>query len=160
VLDGSLDKVDAPPTADPSADLDGDRVVNEVPTSIVDYFEFYSLNYFAPAIYKQTEETAAGRRAFERASCTQCHVPDLQIVRDRRVAGVDTAYDPTRGIMNNMFATATPLFATVDDGSGLPPIRRPAYAPFLVTNIFTDFKGTGLAPGSLRLRTRAVLSGP
>jgi len=39
-----------------------------------------------------------------------------------------------------MFATAAPLFKVVDDGSGNPPLKVAAENPFLVKNIFTDFK--------------------
>jgi hypothetical protein len=35
VLDGSLDKIDAPETMDPFADPDGDGVVNEIPEAVV-----------------------------------------------------------------------------------------------------------------------------
>src|SRR5215813_7361393 len=43
VLDGSLDNLEAPPTTGPKDDADGDKVTNEVPTSIVDFMEFYLL---------------------------------------------------------------------------------------------------------------------
>src|SRR4029453_6055349 len=52
VLDGRLDRIETAPTADPTADLDHDGVANEVPESLVDYFEFYLLNYFKPATYR------------------------------------------------------------------------------------------------------------
>src|SRR5262249_54844850 len=65
VLDGSLDAIEAPPTADPAADPDGDGVVNEIPSSLVDYFEFYLLNYFKPATYEQTDSAKRGRKMFE-----------------------------------------------------------------------------------------------
>jgi hypothetical protein len=146
VLDGARDSVDAPVTDDPAADPDGDRVVNEVPESVVDYLEFYLLNYFGPATYEQTPEVVRGRKVFERIGCVQCHMPDMQILRDRRVADVETAFDPTRGVMNGLFATATPLFETVNDASGFAPVRRPLYRPFLVRNIFTDFKRHDLGP--------------
>ena len=48
VLDGALDKLEAPPTDSPTADPDGDGLVNEIPTSIVDHMEQYFLNYFKP----------------------------------------------------------------------------------------------------------------
>jgi hypothetical protein len=62
------------------------------------------------------------------------------IKRDRRVADVETAYDEEKGIFNHLFATATPLLTFLNDGKGLPPLGTPAYQPFLVKNIFTDFK--------------------
>ena len=140
VLDGSKDQLETPPTDDPQADPDGDGIVNEIPTSVVDFMEFYLLNYFKPGVYRQTNETEEGRRIFERVGCAQCHIPDLQINRDRRVADLDTIYDSQRGIFNNLFATAVPLFNAVDDGSGFPALKLPKLQPFLVRNIFTDLK--------------------
>jgi hypothetical protein len=35
---------------------DGDGAANEIPVSLVDYFEFYLLNYFKPA-HEQTKGT-------------------------------------------------------------------------------------------------------
>ena len=140
VLDGSKDQLETPPTDDPQADPDGDGIVNEIPTSIVDFMEFYLLNYFKPGVYRQTNETEEGRRIFERVGCAQCHIPDLQINRDRRVADLDTIYDSQRGIFNNLFATAVPLFNALDDGSGFPALKLPKLQPYLVRNIFTDLK--------------------
>jgi CxxC motif-containing protein (DUF1111 family) len=88
----------------------------------------------------------AGRQKFTDIGCAQCHIPDLQITRDRRVADLETVYDPVRGIFNNLFATANPLFASVDDGSGFPALKRAANQPFLVRNIFTDFKTHDIGP--------------
>src|SRR5215831_14228374 len=57
VLDGSRDQIESPPTDNELADPDRDGVANEIPTSLVDYMEFYLLNYFKPAVYRQTAET-------------------------------------------------------------------------------------------------------
>src|SRR5262249_10652929 len=146
VLDGSRDAIEAPATADPTADPDGDGVTNEVPESLVDYMEFYLLNYFRPATYQQTKQTTRGRRVFARLGCPACHVPDLEIEHDRRVADVDTRYDRTDGISNNLFAPATPLHDTVDDQSGLPPLKPPQGGRFVVQDIFTDLKRHDLGP--------------
>lgn len=146
VLDGSLDALEGPPTADPTADPDGDGVVNEVPSSLVDYLEFYLLNYFKAGTYEQNDETRRGRKLLEKIGCTNCHMPDLQINQDRRVADLETVYDPVNGIFNNLFATATPLFSATDDHSGLPLLKQAARQPFLVKNIFTDFKRHDLGP--------------
>ena len=140
VLDGSRDLVKAPPTDSPTADLDGDGISNEVPTSLVDHMEFYLLNYFKAATYRQTNETRQGREIFESVGCAQCHIPDLRINRDRRVADVETVYDPEHGIFNNLFATAAPLFNETTDNANLPTLKRPKLQPFVVKNIFTDFK--------------------
>ena len=140
VLDGSTDQIEAPPAATQIDDPDGDGVVNEIPSSLIDHFEFYLLNYFKAATYEQTDTTRQGRRIFEQVGCAVCHIPDLQINRDRRVADVETVYDPVNGIFNSLFGTAIPLFNIVDDGSGFPALKTPRLQPFLVRNIFTDFK--------------------
>src|SRR4029079_10775081 len=66
---------------------------------------------------------------------------------DRRVADVETVFDPARGNpLNRLFATATPFLTQVNDGSGFPAIKRPNSGSFLVRNIFTDFKRHDLGP--------------
>ena len=146
VLDGALDSIEAPPTADPNADPDKDGVENELPEVLVDYLEFYLLNYFAPGTYEQTDATRNGRLLLERIGCTACHIADLQIDRDRRVASVETVYDPANARMNGLYATVAPLFSTTDDGIGHPALKLPTLQPFLVRNIFTDFKRHDLGP--------------
>jgi hypothetical protein len=147
VLDGSMDQIEVPPASNPLEDPDHDGVANEIPTSIVDFMEFYLLNYFKAGTYEQTGNVIAGREKFKEIGCAQCHVPDLQINRDRRVADVETVFDPVNGIFNNLFATAIPLFSSQDDGSGFPSLKRPGNQPFLVRNILTDFKRHDLGPG-------------
>ena len=139
VLDGSKDKIEAPPTADAHNG-------NEIDPALVDHLEFYLLNYFKPAVYKQTLATDHGRRIFNRIGCDSCHISDLTINHDRRVADLETVYDPARGIFNNLFATAAPLIKVMYDGSGNPPLKVPAGNPFMVKNIYTDFKRHDLGP--------------
>ena len=146
VLDGSKDQVEGPPARTDFEDPDGDGVANEIPTSIVDFMEFYLLNYFKPATYEQTPDVMAGRQKFQQIGCQQCHIADLQINHDRRVADVETVYDPANGIFNNLFGTATALFTLTDDGSGFPTLKRPNQQSFIVRNIFTDFKRHNLGP--------------
>jgi hypothetical protein len=140
ILDGAMDQIEAPPATTALQDPDADGVSNEIPTSIVDFMEFYLLNYFKPAIYEQTERVIAGRTKFQEIGCAQCHIPDLQIRRDRRVADLETVYDRENGIFNNLFGTANGLFIQQDDASGFPTLKQPANRPFVVRNIFTDFK--------------------
>ncbi len=140
VLDGSKDVVKGPPASSASDDPDGDGKVNEIPISLVDHMEFYLLNYFKPATYQQTNETRQGREVFGEIGCVQCHVADLVIEKDRRVADVETAYDPQRGVYNSLFATAAALFNEVNDGSGYATVKQPRLQRFVVRNIFTDFK--------------------
>lgn len=71
----------------------------------------------------------------------------MKIENDRRVADVETVYDPVNGIFNRLFATAVPLFDETDDGSGHPTLKRPLDGRFVVRNIFTDFKRHDLGPG-------------
>ncbi|MGH9847651.1 MAG: di-heme oxidoredictase family protein, partial [Blastocatellia bacterium] len=146
VLNGALDKIKAPPVLDAQQDADNDGVSNEIPASLVDHMEFYLLNYFKPATHEQDNRTAQGLRLFKRIGCAECHVPDLRLNRDRRVADVETVYDAERGIFNNLFATALPLFNEMRDSQSLPSLKRPRWQPFEVRNIFTDFKRHDLGP--------------
>ncbi len=145
-LDGSIDRIESPVVESESDDGDRDSVANEVPTAVVDYLEFYLLNYFRPATDRQTPETALGRRTLSKIGCTSCHVPDLLLGDDRRVADVVTVHDPAHGYFNGLYATALPLHEKVDDGSGYPPLERPLGQPFVVRAIYTDFKRHDLGP--------------
>lgn len=107
VLDGRIDNIEVAFEQDATTDGDGDGVVNEIPLSIVDFMEFYLLNYFKAGTYRQTTSVATGRSLFSQIGCAQCHIPDLQINRDRRVADVETVFDIQRGIFNDLFATAS-----------------------------------------------------
>ena len=146
LLDGRADRIEAPPVANPYRDINGNVSGGELPTAIVDYLEFYLLNYFKPATYKQTDATRRGLQTFRQIGCASCHVPEFTIEKDRRVADVETVYDPERGILNGLFATATPLVESVTDATGFPPVKRPLRQPFVVRNIFTDFKRHDLGP--------------
>jgi len=146
VLDGTLDRLDDPPATRADEDPDRDGIANEIPRSLVDYLEFYLLNYFKPATYKSTDLTKRGRVLFGHIGCATCHVPDLHLRRDRRVADVETVYDEERGAFNHLFATATALFHPVNDETPHPPIKQPNLGSFVVKNLFTDFKRHDLGP--------------
>jgi mono/diheme cytochrome c family protein len=139
VLDGSIDKIEDAHT-DENTDPDGDGVVNEMTSCGVDFLEFYLLNYFSPGTYQQTEETKQGLETFKKIGCASCHVPDLPLEADARVANIETQFDPKKGIFNRLFATVTPLFDTKNDHTGLPPLKLPKLGSTKVENIFTDFK--------------------
>lgn len=100
----------------------------------------------SPGTYEQTRVTHAGRQLLEDIGCAQCHIPDLPLTADRRVADVETVYDPVKGIFNSLFATTTPLHDTREDGTGLPPLKSSRHGPFLVRNVFTDLKRHDLGP--------------
>src|SRR5213075_146765 len=140
VLDGTQDVISPPPAPDAQSGQ------YELDPSIVDHLEFYLLNYFKAGIGKQNATTAQGRSIFNRIGCNSCHVSDLTINHDRRVADVETVYDPARGNFNNLFASATALINSLDDGSGSPALKQPQGNPFLVKNIFSDFKRHDLGP--------------
>lgn len=147
VLDGARDTIEAPPVDSPSDDNDADGVVNEIPTSIVDFMEFYLLHYFKAGTGQTSSESQAGRVNMQQLGCTSCHVPDLTINKDRRVADVETRYDPAQGNpFNRLFATATLQLTATDDGSGHPTLKRPNLGSFVVRNIYTDFRRHDLGP--------------
>ena len=140
VLDGTKD------TISPPAPPDATTGQHELDPAAVDYMEFYLLNYFQPAIGKQDRTTQLGRDVFNRAGCNSCHVADLWINHDRRVADVQTTYDPQQGIFNSLFAKVSALINSVDDSSGNPALKVPQGKPFLVKDIFSDFKRHDLGP--------------
>jgi CxxC motif-containing protein (DUF1111 family) len=114
--------------------------------ALVDFLEFYLFNYFKPATGEMGAEARAGERVLRQIGCTNCHVQNLRIERDRRVADVETVFDPERGHFNRLFATARLLLANPSSiGQGLTA-KIPAQQPFLVRNIFTDFKRHDLGP--------------
>jgi hypothetical protein len=145
VFDPALDDFARPPACSAQADPDRDGVRNEIDAALVDHMEFYLLNYFKPGLGKQTRRTKAGLSLMKRMDCTDCHVQTLTIASDRRVADVQTVYDPGRGIFNRLFATATTRFEVVGDGNKYPKLV-PAGDPFVVENIFADFKRHDLGP--------------
>jgi len=108
--------------------------------------EFSLLNYFRPGQGRQTAFTASGRATFVSIGCAECHIPDLLIDDDRRVADTETAFDAVNGGFNRLFTTATTLFDEVPDGSGFPTLKVPREEPFLVEDIFTDLKRHDLGP--------------
>ena len=135
VLDGARDTIEGPPAGP-----------GEIDPAVVDYLEFYLLNYFKPAHGEQGEHTENGRRLLQRTGCTRCHVPDLAIAGDRRVADVETVFDPARGHFNRLFATAHARFNTMPDAPGVPPLKTPQHGTFVVRDIYTDFKRHDLGP--------------
>jgi hypothetical protein len=135
VLDGRTDETEAPPAG-----------AGELDRAVVDHLEFYLLNYFKPGTGERTFDTDQGRQLMDQIQCTTCHVANLTVDRDRRVADVETVFDPTRGRINRLFATATPLLSERTDRAGLPTLKTPLRGSFTVRNIFTDFKRHDLGP--------------
>jgi hypothetical protein len=148
-LNGKEDVIQGPPVQNSQQDGDGDGVVNEIPTSIVDFEEHYLLNYFPAARGEITDEVAKGAKYFEEINCSRCHVPSMQIDRDRRVATFETNFEPNPAVsnpFNRLFVKHTALFNEVDDGTGLPKLKVPKFLPFQVNNLLTDFKRHDLGP--------------
>ncbi len=141
VLNGLTDTIEKPPVDE------GDIGTVEQRTALVDYLEFYLLNYFKAGNGEQTAAVRRGRETFEEIGCATCHVPKLRIRRDRRVADVETAFDPDNGNFNRLFATAQLLLANPSSVGQEAVTKIPAAQPFLVDNIYTDFKRHDLGSG-------------
>jgi hypothetical protein len=136
VLDGAADNIEGPPNG-----------LSELDPAVVDHLEFYLLNYFKPGTGEPSQEARNGQRTMERIGCTRCHVRDLTVVRDRRVADVETVFDPAGDNFNRLFATAMPLFTPFTDVPTLPSLKQPLHGSFVVRNVYTDFKRHDLGPG-------------
>ena len=145
VFDPAVDLFERPKACDVFADPDGDGISHEIDAALVDHLEFYLLNYFKPGQYETTARTDEGRELMADIGCTSCHVPDLVVNADRRVADVETNFDPVRGIFNELFAEAVTLFEIVDDGEEFP-LLLPLEGSFVVENFFSDLKRHDLGP--------------
>ena len=112
VLDGSLDTHrGAAAPRDPSADPGRRRRRRtRSPTSLVDYLEFYLLNYFKPATGEPTQRHAGRTQLFEPHRLHELPRPEPDDrARPPRGRRRDGRSIPQRGIFNRLFATATPL---------------------------------------------------
>ena len=100
------------------------------PDALVDYMEFYLLNYFKPAIGEQTRTTRSGPHAVRadrlhhlpRPGPDDRSRPPRRGRRDRlrsRSAASSTASSPPR----------RRCFASIDDGSGHPAVKAPTLRP-------------------------------
>ena len=139
VLNGATDPIQAPLVL-AGTDPDGDGVTDEIPAAVLDHMEFYLLNYFKPATYQRTSKTERGRTLLRTVGCTQCHVQKLTVEHDRRVADIATVYDPTRGIFNRLFGTATALIGPITDNPALPTLKPALGGRFIADNFFSDLK--------------------
>ncbi len=146
-LDGSLDSIEAPPVTSAMEDSDGDGVVNEIDPALVDHMEVYLFNYFKPGRYRRTLGALYGRFFMSQLGCNSCHRPNLVVNQDRRLADVETRYNPVDGVFNHLFAEATPLFTQFDDGSGFPTIKSAELNPFVVRNFYADLKRHDVGAG-------------
>ncbi|MFS1523948.1 di-heme oxidoredictase family protein [Microbulbifer sp. 2304DJ12-6] len=144
-FDPDQDTFERPPTCSISDDPDGDGKTNEIDAALIDHLEFYLLNYFKPGQYRLTSRSQFGYELMETIGCTGCHVEQLTINADRRVADVETQYDPFNAIFNDLFATASTRFIAVDDGDTYP-LLLPKEEPFVVKNFFSDLKRHDLGP--------------
>lgn len=146
VLNGATDQVKrgVPNSVNEDPDLDGK--FNEIPTSLVDFMEFYLFNYFKPGTHRHTNNAQLGQNLLVQVGCTACHIPNMVITRDRRIADVETTYDPNRGIFNSLFSVASLLVSENDDGSGHPTIKIPNRNSFMIRNFYGDMKRHDLGP--------------
>ena len=145
VYDPAEDTFERPAACD-AADNDGDGIVAELNPAVVDYMEFYLLNYFKPGRGDINGYTRAGRKLMKNVGCTGCHTPSLTIDSDRRIADVETKYDAKRGgVFNKLFATVGGLYESNDDGQAYPRLE-PKGDSFKVKNFFSDLKRHDLGP--------------
>ena len=147
IYEPDQDTFERPAVCDQFADADADGVAGEIDPALIDHMEFYLLNYFKPAQYKQSDLTRLGRRLMDQAKCTSCHVADLTIDSDRRVADVETNYDPQKGIFNDLFAVASTRFGTPIVDADIYPILPASGEPFVVKHFFSDLKRHDLGEG-------------
>jgi hypothetical protein len=145
VLDGSKDQIPGPAAAE-NQDPDADGVSNEITPALLDHMEFYLLNYFKAGVSPTTSSMETGFALMQTIGCTSCHVRNLTIDHDRRVADVETVLDPVKGNFNRLFSTASAFLNVVPDGSGHPPQKLPAGGSFVVKNFFSDLKRHDLGP--------------
>lgn len=145
VYDPSTDDFERPVACDETDDPDEDGIASEINPAVVDHMEFYLLNYFKPGQYKVTNEARRGQQLMRQVGCMGCHTQNLRIDSDRRVADVETVYDPVNGIFNDLFATASTRFEIVEDGHRHPKLL-PKKQEFLVENIYSDLKRHNLGP--------------
>lgn len=145
VYDPTTDNYERPPVCDELSDADFDGISAEVDPALVDHMEFYLLNYFKPGRYQISRAVRRGARVMDDIGCTQCHTQNLNIASDRRIADVETVYDPVNGIFNDLFATASTRYDVVDDGAEYP-LLLPREESFLVENIYSDLKRHDLGP--------------
>jgi hypothetical protein len=141
VLNGKTDTIEQAPSLE-----EGDIGTVAQRTALVDFLEFYLLNYFKAGTGELTSQARRGETILQTIGCTSCHVRNLVINRDRRVADVETAFDAGRGNINRLFATATLLLANPSSIGQAQVAKIPAMQPFQVKNIFTDFKRHDLGP--------------
>ncbi|MFT5114340.1 MAG: CxxC motif-containing protein (DUF1111 family) [Parasphingorhabdus sp.] len=107
--------------------------------------EFYLLNYFKPGRYRIDRSVRRGEKLMRKIGCNSCHIPNLTVDVDRRIADVETAYDPENGIFNQLYATANTRFRVVDDGE-LYPQLLPEEQSFTVRGFYSDLKRHDLGP--------------
>ena len=125
---------------------DGDGKANEIDPALVDYVEFYLLNYFKPGQYRVTPRATQGLANY--AARRLHELPRAEPDASAAIAASPTSrrsYDPERGIFNDLFATATPLFRSVPDAAAFPKLQ-PLGGSFVVRNVFTDLKRHDLGP--------------
>jgi hypothetical protein len=143
--DPTTDNFNRPEVCADTEDADQDGHLAEFDPGLVDHMEFYLLNYFKPGRYEISRQVQNGQQLMQRVGCNSCHTPHLTIDSDRRVADVETEFDPENGIFNEMYATASTRFDVIDDDEDYPQLL-PQNQAFEVRNFYSDLKRHDLGP--------------
>jgi hypothetical protein len=128
-FDPTTDNFSRPPACDSTSDPDPDQVTNELDPAVVENMEFYLLNYFKPGRYEITDTVRKRRKLMKTQGCTGCDVANLRVDADRRVADVETVFNPEQGIFNELYASAATRFEVVDDGEVHNGVSYPLLGP-------------------------------
>ena len=144
--DPALDDFERPPACSPTEDIDGDRKANEIDPALVDYVEFYLLNYFKPGQYRVTPRAAQGVQIMQRIGCLGCHVQNLTVRNDRRIADVETRYRPGARHLQRFVRDRDAIVHAACPTRLRIPKLQPLGEQFVVRNVFTDLKRHDLGP--------------
>ena len=147
VLDGSLDHIEpaaAPPTPRPTWTTTASSTRSRRASSTI--MEFYLLNYFKPATYRGARKRSKVGACWRGSDAPSATCRNLPIDHDRRVADVETAYDPDRGSSTACSRRQPRSSRRATMAAAFPTIKTPLGGAFLVRNIFTDFKRHDVGP--------------
>ena len=132
-------------TFEPAPSDEGDIGTVEQRTALVDFLEFYLFSYFKAGTGEQTPLDSHGRKLFEETGCTTCHIPTADPARSAGGRRGDRVRPRAGPFQPALFHRALIAREPVIDRAGRGR-EDSAYQPFVVENIYTDFKRHDLGP--------------